>query len=59
MTPEEYKAMTKEAFKEASKEWMDAKFVQFGQWSLGTLAAIGVAALAYFILTINGWKAPQ
>lgn len=59
MTPDEHKAFVKEAFKEAAQEWMDAKFLQFGKWSLGTLAAAGVVAVTYFILLLNGWKAPH
>ena len=48
----------KAAAKEAIKEWLDEKFATFGKWSLTTLAALGLAALVYFILLANGWKAP-
>jgi hypothetical protein len=48
----------KAAVKEALKEWLDEKFVAFGKWSLASLAALGLAALVYFILTANGWKHP-
>ena len=46
------------AVKEALKEWLDSKFVAFGKWSLASLAALGLAALVYFILRANGWQHP-
>lgn len=46
---------TKDALKEALKEWLDDKFASFGKWSFGTLAAVGLASLVYFILLMNGW----
>lgn len=45
----------KEALKEALKEWLDEKFAHFGRWSFYTIAAMGLAALMYFILGLNGW----
>ena len=45
----------KEALKEAIKEWMDDKVLQFGKWSIVTLACSGIFALAYFILSVNGF----
>lgn len=45
----------KAALKEAIKEWMDQKVYQFGKWSLVTVACSGVFALAYFILSVNGF----
>lgn len=45
----------KEALKEAIKEWLDDKILQFGKWSLGALASAGLFALVYFILSINGF----
>lgn len=45
----------KEALKEALKEWLDEKFAQLGKWSMGTMAAAGLTALVYFMLTMNGW----
>lgn len=45
----------KEALKEAIKEWMDDKVLQFGKWSLYTLACSGIFTLAYFILSVNGY----
>ena len=46
---------TKQALKEALKEWLDERFASFGKWSFGTIAAIALAALTYFILQVNGW----
>lgn len=48
----------KAAVKEALREWLNEKFTQFGKWSLGSLAALGLAALVYFILAMNGWRHP-
>ncbi len=45
----------KEVFKEALKEWLDEKFAAFGKWSAITLAAMALAALVYFILSVQGW----
>jgi hypothetical protein len=45
----------KAALKEAIKEWMDEKVLLLGKWSLRTIASAAVFALAYFILTMNGW----
>lgn len=46
---------TKEALKEALKEWLDDKLAQVGWWSIKTFAVAGLGALAYFILIMNGW----
>lgn len=53
--PEFDNAEMKMAVKEALKEWLDEKFSQFGKWSLAGLGATGLAALVYFILTVQGW----
>lgn len=45
----------KAALKEAIKEWMDDKVLLFGKWSLRTIAAGSIFALAYFILSVNGF----
>ena len=42
--------------KQALKEWMNERFAEFGRWSFFTFAAMGLAALTYFILKLNGWK---
>jgi hypothetical protein len=46
---------TKDALKEALKEWLDEKFAQFGKWSFTAICAAALGALAYFILWTNGW----
>lgn len=56
---EKQRELVKEAFKEAIKEWLDGKFAAFGKWAAASLAALALAALVYFILTVNGWKAPH
>ena len=48
----------KTAVKEGLKEWLDEKFTALGKWSVGSLAALGLAALVYFILKMNGWQQP-
>ncbi len=45
----------KEAYKEAANEFLNDKFALFGKWSLGALAALGLTALVYFILSMSGW----
>lgn len=52
MTQEEFKS----AVKEAITEWMDAKFQQFGKWSMTALTAAIFTALIYFVLKSNGWS---
>lgn len=48
----------KAAVKDALKEWLDEKFAMFGRWGLGSLAALGLAAVVYFILWAYGWRRP-
>lgn len=55
MTPEEQKALVKEAL----HEWLDAKFMQFGKWSLQGIIAMALAVLAYFFLSQHGWTPPH
>lgn len=45
----------KEALKEALKEWLDEKYATFGKYSLTTVGAALLFAIAYFILTAQGW----
>lgn len=56
VSEEELKAITKQAIKEASQEWMEAKLAQFGRWSLITLGALLVAAILYASAWISGWR---
>ena len=46
---------TKQALKEALKEWLDSQLAAFGKWSLMTISACVLVALTYFILQVNGW----
>lgn len=46
----------KAAVKDALKEWLNEKFAEVGKWSVRGILAAVLAALAYFILTSNGWK---
>lgn len=55
LPPDEQKKLIKEAFKESMKEWLDAKFTEFGKWSFKTLAVLALAALVTFILWSHGW----
>jgi hypothetical protein len=45
----------KDALKEGLHEWLDEKFAAFGKWSLGGLAAAGLAGLVYLAMTGAGW----
>lgn len=46
---------TKDALKEALKEWLDEKFAVFGKWTAAGIAVAALGALAWLILTMNGW----
>jgi ABC-type multidrug transport system permease subunit len=52
----------KAAVKEALKEWLDERWMQYtstiGKWMLGMLSAAALAAVLYLILWSNGWKQP-
>lgn len=41
----------KAALKEALKEWMDEKYSEFGKWSVHTILAAALAALAYYLVS--------
>jgi len=45
----------KEVLKIALKEWLDDKILEFGKFSLKTIAVLALGALVYFILVFNGW----
>ena len=47
---------TKEAVKEALKEWLDEQFARVGRWTVYGIVAAGLVALVYFILMHNGWR---
>lgn len=48
--------VTKEAVKEALKEWLDEQFARVGKWTVHGVLALSLAALVYFILVHNGWR---
>lgn len=48
--------VTKDAVKEALKEWLDEKFLLVGKFTVNGILAAGLAALVYFILVHQGWK---
>jgi hypothetical protein len=48
----------KGVIKEAITEWLDDKFQAFGKWSVGGLAAAGLAGLVYLALVGLGWIKP-
>jgi hypothetical protein len=48
----------KQVVKEALKEWLDEKFMEFGKWTISGIAALVLAAIAYMILVAHGWRAP-
>lgn len=52
---EEQKKLLKEAYKEASREWMQELSAAFGRWALLTIAGGAVAAIGYAMLMLNGW----
>ena len=37
--------------KDALKEWMDAKYAEFGKWSVHAILAAALAALAYYLIS--------
>lgn len=46
---------TKEAVKEALREWLDEKYAAFGRWSLHGLIAAGMAGMVALFLWSQGW----
>lgn len=48
--------VTKEAVKEALKEWLDEQFARVGRWTVHGIVAAALVALVYFILMHNGWR---
>ena len=49
------RAELKLVVKLAIKEWLDEQAAIVGKWSLRFLISAALAALAYFILTSQGW----
>lgn len=52
ITPDEQKAFLKEAL----QEWLDAKYAEFGKWTMRGVMAAALVALVMF-LTAHGLKA--
>jgi len=52
---DEDRALMKEAFREAAKEWLDDLMASFGRWSFMTLLGAFAVAMGYMILTAGGW----
>lgn len=51
--------LMKSALKEALKDWLDDKFVQFGKWSLAGILAMAFAMVVWFFFFSHGWRLPQ
>lgn len=55
LTPEEQKALYREAIKEGIREWMDDMYKVVGKWTIhGGLVTL-VAALGYVYGAAHGW----
>lgn len=48
--------VTKDAVKEALKEWLDSQFARVGKWTVNGIISAALVALLYFVLWHNGWK---
>ena len=48
----------RETMKEALREWLDAKFADFGKWSAIGIACMFLAVVTYFALKFAGWAPP-
>lgn len=46
---------TKEAVKEAIKEWLDENFMRFGRWSLSGVMSLLLVGLVYLFMVASGW----
>ena len=55
MTPEEQKALVKEAL----HEWLESKFAEFGKWSFRGISALMLAVLVYIFFSQHGWTPPH
>lgn len=52
---EEMKAIMKDAL----KEWLDEKLMQFGRWSLTGIGCMALVVLTYMALKFAGWNPPN
>jgi len=46
----------KQALKDGLNEWLDKQFSTLGKWTLGGIASVALAALAYFFLQTKGFS---
>lgn len=46
----------KQAVKEALTEWLDAKFAEFGWFSLKAIVAVAFGGLVYAWFVTHGWR---
>jgi hypothetical protein len=46
----------KNALKEGLNEWLDKQFATLGKWTLGGIASLGLAALAYAFFQTKGFS---
>lgn len=53
---DQLKQAVKEAFKEASREWLDEKYELVGRWTINGLIAALLALLGYLIILVYGVK---
>jgi len=51
LTPEEQRALIKEAI----KEWLDEQYAKIGKLTVRTLAVAGVGLLLYTMVKLKGW----
>ena len=49
----------KELYKQAWKELLDEYVLKFGWFSIATITLLIIGALVYFVLTNQGWIAPE
>ena len=49
------KSEIKQIVKDAIREWLDEQATKFGRFSIRFIATAALGALAYFILTNQGW----
>lgn len=45
----------REAFKEGTKEWLEATYAAVGKWTMRGVAALLFSAFIYFIVKTNGF----
>lgn len=56
MTPEEQKALHKEAIKEALQEWLDQRYQAVGKWTVKGFLAMGLVITFWLYAAAHGWN---